>query len=76
MVPDRLSYSEMYLDVFKYPSEWTLDWDHYVANRAELCGVITEHMDYYPTRIRQIKEQAASLTANFFSATDLLRNLK
>ena len=23
MMPDRLSYSEMALDVFKYPSEWT-----------------------------------------------------
>jgi hypothetical protein len=76
MVPDRLSYSEMYFDVFKYKSEWTESWDSYNVYRPDLCRAIITHMDYYPTRLRQLKEQAASLTDNFFSAKDLLNNLK
>lgn len=76
MVPDRLSYSEMYFDIFKYKSEWTESWEAYNVFRPDLCRSIMTHMDYYPTRIKQIKEQALSLTTNFFSATDLLRNIK
>ena len=76
MVPDRLSYSEMYFDVFKYESKWTESWESYNVYRPDLCRAIMTHMDYYPTRIRQIKEQAANLTANFFSASDMLRNIK
>ena len=36
MVPDRLSYSEMYLNDFKYPSEWTQDWFSYLENKHDV----------------------------------------
>ena len=36
MLPDRLSYSEMYADAFKYPSAWTESWDSYVKHRVQL----------------------------------------
>ena len=75
MVPDRLSYSEMYFDIFKYESKWTESWDSYNVYRPDLCRAIITHMDYYPTRIRQIKEQAVNLTTNFFGARGLLKNL-
>jgi len=75
MVPDRLSYTEMYFDIFKYKSEWTESWEAYNVYRPDLCRSIMTHMDYYPTRIRQIKEQASYLTMNFFNAKDLLNNL-
>ena len=76
MVPDRLSYSEMYLDVFKYESKWTESWEAYNVYRPDLCLAITTHMDYYHTRLRQIKEQTEYLALNFFSAKDLLSNLE
>jgi hypothetical protein len=76
MVPDRLSYSEMYFDTFKYPSEWTESYQSFEAYRPHLCKAIIEHMDYYHTRLRQIKEQAANLTDNFFSANVMLENIK
>lgn len=76
MVPDRLSYSEMYFDVFKYESKWTESWEAYNVYRPDLCRAIMTHMDYYPTQLKQIKEQAISLTTNFFSAGELLRNFK
>jgi len=75
MVPDRLSYSEMYFDTFKYESKWTESWEAYNVYRPDLCRAIITHMDYYNTRLRSLKEQASYLTTNFFSAKDLLNNL-
>jgi glycosyltransferase involved in cell wall biosynthesis len=76
MVPDRLSYSEMYLDTFKYPSKWTESFDSYTVFRPDLCREIIQHMDNYSTRISQIRKQAHSLHTDFFSATGLLENIK
>lgn len=76
MVPDRLSYSEMYYDMFKYNSKWTESWDAYNVYRPDLCRAIMTNMDYYETRLPKLKEQTASLTKNFFSAGDMLRNIK
>jgi len=76
MVPDRLSYTEMYYDTFKYPSKWTEDYNSYTVYRPDLCRKIIEHMDNYKTRIPQIKKQAKDLHDNFFSATGLLEKLK
>ena len=76
MVPDRLSYSEMYLDTFKYPSKWTESFDTYQIYRKDLCMAIIQHMDNYTTRIPQIRKQTQSLTDRFFSATGLLERIK
>ena len=76
MVPDRLSYSEMYLDTFKYPSRWTEDYVSYTKFRPDLCRRIIEHIDNYETRLPKLREQADNLTQHFFSATKLLENIK
>jgi hypothetical protein len=76
MVPDRLSYSEMYLDTFKYPSKWTESFETYQIYRKDLCMAIIQHMDNYTTRIPQIRKQTQSLTDSFFSATSLLERIK
>jgi hypothetical protein len=76
MVPDRLSYSEMYTDMFKYPSKWTESYQAYEVYRPDLCRAIMTHMDYYDTRVPYIKKQTELLTENFFSATNLVRNIK
>jgi len=75
-VPDRLSYSEMYDDVFKYPSEWTESWDSYIKHKDSLMALIVAHMENYEQNLSKIQQQADSLTKNFFSATTLLENLK
>jgi hypothetical protein len=75
MVPDRLSYTEMYFNIFKYDSKWTESWESYNVYRPDLCRAIMTHMDYYNTRLPQLKQQTASLTTNFFSAKDLLNNI-
>ena len=76
MVPDRLSYTEMYYDTFKYPSKWTESFEAYTVHRKELCMAIIQHMDNYSTRIPQIRKQAHDLHTQFFSATALLENIK
>lgn len=76
LVPDRLSYTEMYSDAWKYPSEWTESWDSYILHREELCNRIVSMMNDYASWHEQIPEQANALTDNFFSANHLLENLK
>ena len=76
MVPDRLSYSEMYYNTFKYPSEWTESFASYEAHRPELCNKIIHFMDNYKQMIPSIKKQAFDLTEQFFSADRLLNNIK
>jgi len=76
LVPDRLSYSEMFTGIFKYPSEYTESWDSYLAHKSEVMDMITYHMENYDRTLPLIQAQADSLRNNFFSATALLDNLK
>jgi len=76
MVPDRLSYTEMYLDTFKYNSTFTESWDDYVANRPALCKKIIEYMDNYTKFIPKLRKQTEDLHNGFFSAHNLLNNIK
>jgi hypothetical protein len=76
MVPDRLSYTEMYYDTFKYPSKWTESFEAYSVYRPDVCRAIIEHMENYSTRIPQIRKQAKDLHEQFFSARGLLDNIK
>jgi hypothetical protein len=76
MVPDRLSYTEMYYEGFKYPSKWTKDWDSYLQHRQEICHHIIVTMTHYEKRLPQLRKQTHDLTEQFFSANKLLENLK
>ena len=76
LVPDRLSYTEMYHNHFKYPSVWTESYDLYDTYRPDLCKVIMEDIETYNTRVPYIEKQANSLTKYFFTATNLLANIK
>ena len=76
MVPDRLSYSEMALDEFKYPSEWTENFDMYKQHKKEIIARINQYMKQYDTFLPALNRQAQTLTQNFFSATNLLKNIK
>jgi len=76
MVPDRLSYSEMFADTWKYPSEWTSTWDSYIKHRKELCDKIADYMENYRNYSKFIPQQAHSLNEHFFSCKTLLDMLK
>ena len=76
LVPDRLSYSEMAFDTFKYPSMWTESYDAYTVYRPNLCHLIIEHMANYQTRLPSLNKQVTALKENFFSCDKLLEMLK
>jgi glycosyltransferase involved in cell wall biosynthesis len=76
MVPDRLSYKEMYSDAFRYPSEWTESWHSYLKHKDQLITKIVKLMSDYDEYRKFVPQQASSLTKGFFSATNLLTNVR
>ena len=76
LVPNRLSYNEMYPDTFKYPSVWTDSFASYIHYRQHLVNhvrVTMQHYDSYLPKLQQLKQD---LTSNFFSAGGLLANIR
>ena len=76
MVPDRLSYSEMATDDFKYPSEWTDSFESYILHKDKVLGRIVQYMEQYDSYSERLSLQVKLLSDNFFSATQLLDKLK
>jgi len=76
MVPDRLSYSEMAFDTFKYPSKWTESFEAYTTYRPDICKTIIEHMDNYKTRLPMLRKQTEALNEHFFSARHIIDNIR
>jgi hypothetical protein len=76
MVPDRLSYKEMYAEIWKYPSEWTESYSSFLSHKQELCNKIVAYMTDYDEYAKLVPQQARSLHHDFFSATKLLANIK
>ena len=73
MVPDRLSYSEMALPEFKYPSEWSLDYDSYMDNRSKIVKQVEEYIENYEDFLPSLNKQVTKLNKNFFSGKKLYR---
>jgi len=71
MVPDRLSYTEMALPEFKYPSEWTEDYNSYRANRDKVVAQIREYMENYDDFLVALDKQRTKLNKEFFSGKEL-----
>ena len=76
MVPDRLSYSEMALPEFKYPSKWTEDWASYVKYRGELVAKIRDYMENYNDYLVSLEKQRTRLNKDFFSGAALYDAIK
>ena len=76
MVPDRLSYSEMAFDPFKYPSEWTESFESYEIHRKEICYKIVQYMENYEKFLPSLNKQVEELSKNYFSCSNLLKMLK
>ena len=47
LVPNRLSYAEMYPSFFKYDSNWTLNFENYVLYKSQLIDLIRTKMENY-----------------------------
>jgi len=75
MVPDRLSYVEMYADIWRYPDEWTESYGSYLLYKDQLVTKIVDYMTDYDEYRKLVPQQASSLTKYYFSATNLLANV-
>jgi len=73
MVPDRLSYSEMALPEFKYPSAWTEDYDAYLHHRDKVVAQIVNYMENYQDLLVSLDKQRTKLNKDFFSGTALYK---
>ena len=76
MVPDRLSYSEMALKEFLYPSEWTEDFFAYRKYRGLLVDKIRDYMENYDDYLVSLDKQRTILNKNFFSGAALYGAIK
>jgi hypothetical protein len=75
MVPDRLSYSEMAMSEFSYPSEWTESFEAYTTHRHLVVNRIVNYMENYEKFLPRLNTQVDVLHENFFSCNNLLKNL-
>jgi hypothetical protein len=75
MVPGRLSYKEMALDDFKYPTEWTESLESYHTYKKLIIEKITNYIEHYESYLPSLGKQKEILSKEYFSATDLYNNL-
>lgn len=76
LVPDRLSYDEMWDTFFKYPSDWSSSWDQYQRNKPRLIKKIQNIMGSnnadLPGTIRNLN---GASTEKFFNGSKLYQTI-
>jgi hypothetical protein len=75
VVPDRASYTEMYPDVFKYPTEWTSSWENYQNYRVRLIGLIADRIENYSYYQDALRECETDLIKNYLNADIMIDKL-
>jgi hypothetical protein len=76
MMPDRLSYSEMALDVFKYPNNWTDSYQNYLLQKQNVMDRIVDYMENYNDYLPALHKQTLKLKKDFFSGKELYEEIK
>lgn len=75
VVPDRCSYAEMYLPEFKYPSEWTANFESFQKYRDELVAFINDKIDNYESYEVLVKQQQEILIKEFLNCSIMIKKL-
>lgn len=68
VVPDRASYSEMYMDVFKYPSEWTSSIKNYSMHKSKLVEFISDRVSNRSKYLDALQSQQQRLIRDYLNA--------
>ena len=71
MIPDRLSYSEMAMKEFLYPSNWTENMESYRVNKEHIINKIIDYMENYKKYVPAVIKQKQKLKEQFFSGAKL-----
>jgi hypothetical protein len=75
LCPDRLSYNEMYLDEFKYPSDWTKDYESYLKNKDKIIKKIhdlTKTYRKHPLKMLESLQRQQNKLDSFISAQNMI----
>ena len=76
LVPERLSYTEMWDTFFKYPSDWTKNWDNYQRNKNRLMerihNIMRSNNIDLPGTIKNLNNAS---TGNFFDGSKLYETI-
>ena len=75
MVPDRLSYTEMWSDHFKYPSEWTSSLDATKKNIENIKAYIRMQMSKNSDLTWTMNEELRNVE-KFYSGSKLIKTIK
>ena len=75
MVPDRLSYTEMATDDFKYNERWTSSFQNYQNIKPELIAAIRDRIENYDKYHNKLGQQRGKLES-FFSGEKLYNTIK
>ena len=75
LVPDRLSYSEMAIHEFKYPSIWTKNFNSYKKFKPEIVNKIVDMMNNYKEYRKPLEKQMLQLK-KFFNGQRLYGSIK
>lgn len=76
LMPDRLSYSEMWPSKALYPSDWSKSYDSYLEHKAELIDVIHRIMKNNSPEIPVVaKKTASEVGQKFFNGNALYRSI-
>jgi hypothetical protein len=75
IVPDRASYSEMYLPAFKYPTEWTSSIEQYKKHKEDLVAFISDRLDNADKYKEQLKQQQDILIKDYLNCNVMIDNI-
>ena len=76
LVPDRLSYTEMYDDYFKYPPEWTESWDSYLKHKDKIVEKIHWVMNDHKKHYSKLAKLTTFLKGEYFSCENVKKIIK
>jgi hypothetical protein len=75
ILPDRCSYSEMYLPEFLYPSEWTSSYENYCANTNNLADFINYRLKNRNMFLDRLAKQKQILIEKYLTPTVMINKL-
>ena len=78
LMPDRLSYSEIWPEQYLYDSNWTKDWDSYIKNKDLLINLIKKILSMYNEddtikMIYETRKTAEEVGEKFFNGAALYK---
>lgn len=74
-LPDRCSYSEMYLKEFLYPSEWTQNFESFEKHRVLLYRFINDRIQHREKYMVALGEQRKILIEKYLQPTVMVNKL-